>query len=75
MSDLQDTLEIIIAKCEDEIEEYNKNKTEEPYDDSTELHEGSILEGRKEFAEYIVDFTNEALATHTKMLRRGDTNE
>ncbi len=43
----------IIKECKQEIEEYNKNKTEEPYDDSTELYEGSILEGRKEFADYI----------------------
>ena len=82
MSDLQDLqysshlfyiLEIIIAKCEDEIEEYKTSESEEPYDDSTELYEGSILEGRKEFAEYILDFANESLATHTKMFRRGET--
>lgn len=68
MSDLQDTLEIIIAKCEDEIEECKKGEPEDAF-------EYGILEGRKEFAEYIVDFANEALATHTKMLRRGEANE
>lgn len=77
MSDLQDLqysshlfyiLEIIIAKCEDEIEEYKKCESEDTF-------EWGMLTGRKELAEYIVDFANEAIATHTKMLRQGETNE
>ena len=79
MSDLQDLqysshlfyiLEIIIAKCEDEIEEYKTSEPEDHYE-----REWGVLKGRNQFAEYIVDFANEAIATHTKMLRQGETNE